>query len=80
MGEGLATYLAGQGYNHDIKIDYPKYSLFSNDLFSLTNDLYSFAQKIVRKIAEQVSREKLIEYSLDYTKLYNDWESLGFSE
>ena len=39
MGEGLATYLAGQGYNHDIKIDYPKYSLFSNDLFSLTNDL-----------------------------------------
>ncbi|MCR4900360.1 MAG: hypothetical protein K5907_06050, partial [Treponema sp.] len=66
---------------HDIKIDYPKEDIFNFEkLFTLTNDLYSFAQKIVRKIAEKVPREKLIEYSLNYTKLYNDWESLGFSE
>ncbi len=80
MGEGLATYLADQRYNHDIKIDYPKEDIFNFEkLFTLTNDLYSFSQKIVRKIAEKVPREKLIEYALNYTKLYNDWESLGFS-
>ena len=67
MGEGLATYLADQGYNHDIKIDYPKYSLFSNDLFSLTNDLYSLSQKIVRQLVEKVSHEKFLEYALDAT-------------
>ena len=81
MGEGLATYLADQPYNHDIKIDYPKEDIFNFEkLFTLTNDLYSFSQKIVRKIAEKVPHEKLIEYALNYTKLYNDWESLGFSE
>ena len=77
MSEGLATYLADQPYYHDIKIDYPKEKLFSNDFFSLSNDLYSLSQKIVRKLAEKVSREKLIEYSLDYTKLYEDWDVLG---
>ena len=77
MSEGLATYLADQPYYHDIKIDYPKEKLFSNDFFSLSNDLYSMSQKIVRKLAEKVSREKLIEYSLDYTKLYEDWDVLG---
>ena len=80
MGEGLATYLAGQGYNHDIKIDYPKYSLFSNDLFSLTNDLYSLSQKIVRQLVEKVSHEKLLEYALDATKLYDDWDELGIKD
>ena len=77
MCEGLATYLAGQPYNPDIKIDYPKEKLFSDELFSLSNDLYSMSQKIVRKLVEKVSREKLIEYTLDYTKLYDDWERLG---
>lgn len=77
MCEGLATYLAGQPYNPDIKIDYPKEKLFSDELFSLSNDLYSMSQKIVRKLVEKVSREKLIEYSLDYSKLYEDWERLG---
>ena len=76
MGEGLATYLAGQSYNHDAKIDYPKYTLFSNDIFSLSNDLYSIAQKIVCELVEKVPHEKLIEYALDSTKLYNDWDEL----
>ena len=80
MGEGLATYLAEQHYNSDIKIDYPKEKLFSNDLFSLSNDPYSMSQKIIRKLAEKVSHEKLIEYSLDYTKLYEDWDDLGIGE
>jgi hypothetical protein len=80
MGEGLATYLAGQGYNHDIKIDYPKYSLFSNDLFSLTNDLYSLSQKIVRQLVEKVPHEKIIEYALDATKLYEDWDELEIKD
>ena len=80
MGEGLATYLAGQGYNHDIKIDYPKYSLFSNDLFSLTNDLYSLSQKIVRQLVERVPHEKIIEYALDATKVYEDWDELEIKD
>ena len=80
MGEGLATYLADQGYNHDIKIDYPKYSLFSNDLFSLTNDLYSLSQKIVRQLVEKVPHEKIIEYALDATKLYEDWDELEIKD
>ena len=80
MGEGLATYLAGQGYNHDIKIDYPKYSLFSNDLFSLTNDLYSLSQKIVRQLVKKVPHEKIIEYALDATKLYEDWDELEIKD
>ena len=80
MGEGLATYLAGQGYNHDMKIDYPKYSLFSNDLFSLTNDLYSLSQKIVRQLVEKVPHEKIIEYALDATKLYEDWDELEIKD
>ena len=80
MGEGLATYLAGQSYNHDIKIDYPKETLFSNDFFSISNDLYSVSQKIVRKLIEKVPHEKLIEYALDYTKLYKDWDELGMGE
>ena len=80
MGEGLATYLADQPYNHDIKIDYPKETLFSNDFFSLSNDLYSLSQKIVRQLVEKVSHEKLLEYALDYTKLYNDWDTLGLKD
>ena len=80
MGEGLATYLAEQHYNHDIKIDYPKEKLFSNDLFSLSNDPYSLSQKIVRKLVENVPHEKLIEYALDYTKLYKDWDDLGIGD
>ena len=80
MGEGLATYLADQGYNHDIKIDYPKYSLFSNDLFSLTNDLYSLSQKIVRQLVKKVPHEKIIEYALDATKLYEDWDELEIKD
>ena len=44
------------------------------------SDLEEWKKFIVRKIAEKVPREKLIEYSLNYTKLYNDWESLGFKE
>ena len=44
------------------------------------SDLEEWKKFIVRKIAEKVPREKLIEYALNYTKLYNDWESLGFSE
>ncbi len=80
MGEGLATYLAEQPYNTNIKIDYPKETLFSNDFFSVSNDLYSISQKIVRKLVEKVSRGKLIEYTLDYTKLYKDWDELGMGE
>ena len=73
MGEGLATYLADQPYNHDIKIDYPKDTLFlSNEFYSLSNDLYSLSQKIVRQLVEKVPHEKLLEYALDYTKLYKD--------
>ena len=34
-------------------------------------------QKIVRKLVEKAPHEKLIEYALDYTKLYNDWDDLG---
>ncbi len=79
MGVGLATYLAGQPYNHDVKIDYPKNSLFSNDFFSLSNDLYSIAQKIVRELVEKVPHEKLIEYALDSTKLYKDWDELFYA-
>ena len=77
MGEGLATYLADQPYNHDIKIDYPKETLFSNDFFSLSNDLYSISQKIVRKLVDKVTHEKLLEYALDCSKLYEDWDELG---
>ena len=80
MGEGLATYLADQPYNHDIKIDYPKDKLFSNDFFSLSNDLYSLSQKIVRQLVEKVSHEKLLEYALDYTKLYKDWDDLELKD
>lgn len=80
MGEGLATYLAGQRYNPDVKIDYPKDSLFSNDLFSLTNDSYSLSQKIVRQLVEKVSHEKLLEYALDATKLYEDWDELEIKD
>ena len=80
MGEGLATYLAGQRYNPDVKIDYPKDSLFSNDLFSLTNDLYSLSQKIVRQLVEKVPHEKIIEYALDATKLYEDWDELEIKD
>ena len=80
MGEGLATYLADQPYNHDIKIDYPKDKLFSNDFFSLSNDLYSLSQKIVRQLVEKVSHEKLLEYALDYTKLYKDWDGLELKD
>lgn len=80
MGEGLATYLAGQPYHHDAKIDFPKETLFSNDFFSISNDLYSVSQKIVRKLIEKVPHEKLIEYTLDYTKLYKDWDELGIGE
>lgn len=80
MGEGLATYLADQPYNHDIKIDYPKDKLFSNDFFSLSNDLYSLSQKIVRQLVEKVSHEKLLEYALDCTKLYNDWDELELKD
>ena len=80
MGEGLATFLAGQSYNQNIKIDYPKDVLFSNEFFSVSNDLYSVSQKIVRKIADKVSREKLIEYALDYKKLYEDWDELDIKE
>ena len=80
MGEGLATYLAGQRYNPDVKIDYPKDELFSNDLFSLTNDLYSLSQKIVRQLVEKVPHEKIIEYALDATKLYEDWDELEIKD
>ena len=80
MGEGLATYLADQPYHHDAKIDYPKETLFSNDFFSISNDLYSVSQKIVRKLVEKVPHDKLIEYALDYTKLYKDWDELGMGE
>ena len=80
MGEGLATYLAGQRYNPDVKIDYPKDSLFSNDLFSLTNDSYSLSQKIVRQLVEKVPHEKLLEYALDATKLYEDWDELEIKD
>lgn len=79
MSEGLAAYLAGQGYNQNIKTDYPKEVLFSNEIFSRTNDLYSLAQKIVRKLEEKVPHEKLIEYALDSKKLYDDWDSLALS-
>ena len=77
MGEGLSTYLADQPYNHDIKIDYPKETLFSNEFFSLSNDLYSISQKIVRKLVDKVTHEKLLEYALDCSKLYEDWDELG---
>lgn len=80
MGEGLATYLADQRYNPDIKINYPKDKLFSNDLFSLTNDLYSLSQKIVRQLVEKIPHEKLLEYALDYTKLYKDWDELELKD
>ena len=81
MGEGLATYLADQPYNHDIKIDYPKDTLFlSNDFYSLSNDLYSLSQKIVRQLVEKVPHEKLLEYALDYTKLYKDWDMLELKD
>lgn len=80
MGEGLATYLAGQRYNPDVKIDYPKDSFFSNDLFSLTNDSYSLSQKIVRQLVEKVPHEKIIEYALDATKLYEDWDELEIKD
>ena len=80
MGEGLATYLADQPYNQAAKIDYPKETLFSNDFFSISNDLYSVSQKIVRKLIEKVPHEKLIEYALDYTKLYKDWDDLKMGE
>lgn len=80
MGEGLATYLAGQRYNPDVKIDYPKDELFSNDLFSLTNDLYSLSQKIVRQLVEKVPHEKIIEYALDATRLYEDWDELEIKD
>jgi hypothetical protein len=80
MGEGLATYLAGQRYNPDVKIDYPKDELFSNDLFSLTNDLYSLSQKIVRQLVKKVPHEKIIEYALDATKLYEDWDELEIKD
>ena len=80
MGEGLATYLAGQRYNPDVKIDYPKDELFSKDLFSLTNDLYSLSQKIVRQLVEKVPHEKIIEYALDATKLYEDWDELEIKD
>lgn len=81
MGEGLATYLADQPYNHDIKIDYPKDTLFlSNDFYSLSNDLYSLSQKIVRQLVEKVPHEKLLEYALDYTKLYKDWDTLELKD
>ncbi len=80
MGEGLATYLAAQRYNPDIKIDYPKEKLFSDEFFSLSNDPYSISQKIVSKLVEKVSHDKLIEYAVDYTKLYKDWDDLGMGE
>ena len=81
MGEGLATYLADQPYNHDIKIDYPKDTLFlSNEFYSLSNDLYSLSQKIVRQLVEKVPHEKLLEYALDYTKLYKDWDTLELKD
>ena len=81
MGEGLATYLADQPYNHDIKIDYPKDTLFlSNEFYSLSNDLYSLSQKIVRQLVEKVPHEKVLEYALDYTKLYKDWDTLELKD
>ena len=81
MGEGLATYLTVQPYNHDINIDYPKDTLFlSNEFYSLSNDLYSLSQKIVRQLVEKVPHEKLLEYALDYTKLYKDWDELEIKD
>lgn len=75
MGEGLATYLADQRYNTNIKIDYSKDDIFNFEkLCTLTNDLYSFSQKIVRILAQSASKEKLIEYACDSRKLYDDWE------
>ncbi len=62
------------------KTDYPKETLFSNDFFSISNDLYSVSQKIVRKLVEKVSHDKLIEYAVDYTKLYKDWDDLKMGE
>ena len=78
IGEGLATYLANQRYNENIKIDFPKEVIFNYEkFFSITNDPYSFAQKIVRQITQKVSQQKLLEYAVDSSKLYDDWEELG---
>ena len=79
MCEGLATYLANQKYNENIKIDYPKDDIFNFNTFcTLTNDTYSFAHKIVTILAKTASKEKLIEYACDYEKLYNDWEKYNW--
>ena len=75
--EGLATYLAEQPYNPKINTDFPKDVIFDPMKFlQNTNDPYSVAQKLVRKVLGKVSHEQFLEYVRDPQKLYDDWEKL----
>ncbi len=76
MGEGLATYLAGQRYNEDEKIDFPKETLFDFQQFVNLHSPYCAAQKLVRALVEKVSHKELLEYACDAEKLYMDWEQI----
>ncbi|MCQ2574126.1 MAG: hypothetical protein MJ182_09540 [Treponema sp.] len=76
MGEGLATYLAGQRYNEDEKIDFQKETLFDFRQFTNLHSPYCAAQKLVRAIVEKVSHKEVLEYACDAEKLYMDWEKI----
>ena len=44
------------------------------------NDSLEDFQKIVRQLVEKVPHEKIIEYALDATKLYEDWNELEIKD
>lgn len=74
--EGLATYLANQPYNPNIKADYScEIMCDPNQLFQL-KDPYSISQIYVRKMLEKLPPEKVIEYSADIAKLRKDWDTI----
>lgn len=74
--EGLATYLANQDFNPNVKSDYDCATMCNYQTFFAVQDPYAVAQVLVRKMLENLTAEQVIEYSGNLEKLWNDWDKI----